>query len=76
MSEWIAVKDRMPENDVDVLVTDGKAVLVGYLCKSPFFDAAKWGASGVEGYEWEWEFDVWRDGEEVITHWMELPAIP
>lgn len=59
-SGWISVKERMPEDWDDVLITNGEFVCRGY-CNN-----AVWFASSDGG-----EFDP-----EEITHWQPMPEPP
>lgn len=85
MSEWISVKDRLPEKGQIVLVHQiyswekfekGAAVTIGRLCQSDYP---------------HWEFQHYRPdfrsgtlldndiicpGNEYVTHWMPLPEPP
>lgn len=69
-SVWIPLLDRLPDNDVICMITDGKEIglasawRVGYGHRKPY--AVSWGPCGFGGYEWEWDFDP--------THWMPLPV--
>lgn len=68
MSEWIRAKDRLPENENEmVLVTDGKTVITGFrnwMYRSGsdnrlFVPAKKMGGGSME-----------------VTHWMHMPDPP
>lgn len=73
MKEWIAVKDRLPEPNVGVLITNGKIITVAERWKFKFNNIKRisWSAHEWGGYEWDWDFD-----EDSITHWMLLPKLP
>jgi Protein of unknown function (DUF551) len=64
MSEWISVKDRLPETGDDVLVwLDHGCELASYLIP----------------YGWQSEFINWLEWAACrvnITHWMPLPEAP
>ncbi len=66
-NKWISVKDRLPEYDRKVLVTD---VRDGYISISEL----KAGGKGLKDY-WECE-DGMRLPVSEITHWMPLPEPP
>lgn len=76
MSNWIPVSEGLPPLETPVLVTDGKQILVGKLSTQTWPDeGVYWEAIGVEGYEWEWDFeDICK--KRLITHWSALPALP
>ncbi len=70
MSEWISVKDRLPESPMVVLVycpdyTNYEEPLI-----------VKW-IEGKEGMMF-WDFDELsdRDITEDVTHWMPIPDLP
>lgn len=77
MSEWISVKDGLPEVESgfdcskNVFTTDGKKIFVMTL----FYDADGWMWANCYG-------DINSDGEcdddynPYITHWMPLPNLP
>jgi hypothetical protein len=61
MTEWISVKDSLPDYSIDVLVTDGKKIQVGsrfMLGKGEFF------------------LPDYREDFSEITHWTPLPPPP
>lgn len=62
MSEWISVKDRLPENGKEVLFSDGSSIMVGWY-------------NADEEY-WELtDADMIAYAQDV-THWMPLPRLP
>jgi len=87
MSDWISVKDRLPEQKEHVLVYyagDGKSqkssmhLLEPDLDDNSKEDAESWnrGVLGITGrtlYQWH-GFKV--DKQQFITHWMPLPKPP
>lgn len=77
---WTRVEDGLPDFGVPVLLTDGKDVLVGYRNKAEYRAQRgqkpwRWHASGVDGAEWDWDFDEFYSGDPV-THWSPLPELP
>jgi hypothetical protein len=78
--KWIHVSDSLPEIRTPVLLTDGKTVLVGQREDAAYRAESgqkqwRWCASGVDGYEWDWDFDdIYTD--DPVTHWMPIPALP
>jgi hypothetical protein len=73
---WTHIETALPDFGVPVLLTDGRSILVGERGKDAWRGEGKpqwdWRACGVSGYEWEWDFD----DDELVTHWMSLPALP
>lgn len=49
-SQWVSVKDRTPDDQYDVLVTDGKFVGLGDCCKGHL-----WNSYQVEGAITHWK---------------------
>lgn len=72
MSEWISVKDKLPEKGDynDYLITDGEHCYVGYYRH----DADAWDS------KLGWIQGMYADTGETydinITHWMPLPELP
>lgn len=60
--EWISVKDRLPEKEIDVLVYNGVAFSVSALIYKYGNDG--WHERG-DGYDYGY-----------VTHWMPLPKSP
>jgi hypothetical protein len=75
--KWTHVSKNLPDIGAPVLLTDGKSILVGervnaeYRVDKPW----RWVATGVDGYELEWDFDFYGS-KDPVTHWMTLPALP
>lgn len=78
MSEWISVKDRLPEHDTDVLVfAEGKyegfigltVIAITHIGNQKFWHDSP------DRWEWvsPWQYFM-TDYE--ITHWMSLPKPP
>lgn len=63
MSKWIKCSERMPDDFVDVLVSDGAYVEVMWFDSDGYWDG------------WVEPQAVTVDSEEV-THWMPLPDPP
>lgn len=69
MSEWISVKDRLPEPDVLILViANGK----------PHKNITLEGAYELAEYDPEgWILEMWPEWMDAeVTHWMPLPEPP
>jgi hypothetical protein len=63
MTNWISVKDRLPEELKDVIATDGKIVHEAHWYKHSYMEELDW---------YNWKFGYWKD----VTHWMPLPQLP
>lgn len=63
MSEWISVDDRLPAEEVDVLVFGKRGVMIGYT------------VAGVFGGQWA-SFETEEATKFDVTHWMPLPELP
>ena len=62
VSEWISVKDRIPDDDRCVLLAYGGRIEIGnYLHKYR---------------EWYYGDNGWSCTSCKLTHWQELPALP
>lgn len=59
--EWISVKDRLPEEDEEVLYTDTKNIYLGFL-------------DSERGRVYWTHYDYLEDKN--ISHWMPLPMPP
>lgn len=65
MNDWISIKERVPEYNVEVLTTDGKYCNVAERDRT-----TKNGEVFMQGGE---------EGDQkvvTVTHWMELPSLP
>ena len=69
MSDWINIIDRRPDQDKDVLVTDGKHMVVACLDGFSYFRPANVEVT----YDMS---DVELDFDGSVTHWMPLPEPP
>lgn len=71
MSEWIRVKDRLPEPFTSVLVSNSAGVSLDEReATTAYFD----GVDGQWYYLAFWDYDLWHKAD--VTHWMPLPAPP
>lgn len=68
MNEWISVKDALPKDDQDVLVSCVKNI---YIIKSVQTTDRR--HKKREGY---FEDSSWKNEVEEITYWMPLPELP
>jgi len=73
MSEWISVKDRLPENNDDVLVTDGEDCAVLFFHKND--NKWKYGYGLLEAYNYDGGACIEAETQG-MTHWMPLPEPP
>lgn len=65
MSEWISIKDRLPNSHEDVFITDGKNRYIGHLGN----DLISWFT--------DLEFNHYKNiGCYSVTYWMPLPECP
>jgi len=62
---WISVKDRLPEENMEVLTYSEKEYLVDYIIYAD---------NVVKSYIWARE--LWDDNSTNVTHWMKLPKKP
>lgn len=62
MTNWISVKDRLPDENEIILLCDGKEVTVGF----------RWNGFITGEIRWNCQ-DDWF---ETVTHWMPLPELP
>lgn len=75
--EWISVKDRLPENDEDVLVYhwDDRHICVGCFDESRVSFYIE--SDGTKFYtDCGWETDIPWAQKGQVTHWMPLPEAP
>ena len=71
--EWISVKDRLPPNTDDVIVTDGYDM--GVLFYKPSEEKWVYGYGLLEAYNYDGGATIEPETQD-ITHWMPLPEIP
>lgn len=75
--EWVSVKDKLPENDEDVLVyhLEDDHITVGYFESENVSYYIQSDGSKFYTYSgWETEIPWAQKGE--VTHWMPLPDKP
>lgn len=68
MSEWISVKDKLPEKQQSVIVvtTDGNSIYVAWIEEFGMEDKPIW--------QYSWCCGCYVSGN--VTHWMQLPSLP
>ena len=76
--EWISVKDRLPDDEQEVLVIahgwDGRLVYVG---SHKRVEAQKSWLTGITNKSSEWSLWGWSYLKEpIVTHWLPLPEPP
>jgi hypothetical protein len=77
--QWISVKDKLPENDEDVLVfakgknSGANRVVITYIADSFYFGGTQIKYS--DGPQWNSPWQYFLEDYE-ITHWMPLPEPP
>ena len=65
MSEWISVDDRLPDEGIDVLVSDGDSFSVGYIeIGGSYFMLSNYDSYDVADISFN------------PTHWQPLPSPP
>lgn len=65
---WVAVTERLPETNCDVLVVKKNGKVVPMSFHAPF-------DSGKRIFQW-WGFGAWVDQHKQVTHWMPIPEPP
>lgn len=68
VSNWVAVTERLPETNCDVLVVKKNGKVVSMSFHAPF-------DSGKRIFQW-WGFGAWIDQNRQVTHWMPMPEPP
>ena len=76
--EWISVKERLPDDEQEVLVIahgwDGRLVYVG---SHKRVEAQKSWLTGITNKSSEWSLWGWSYLKEpMVTHWLPLPEPP
>lgn len=76
--DWISVRDRLPEDEQEVLVIahgwDGRLVYVG---SHKRVEVQKSWLTGITNKSSEWSLWGWSYLKEpMVTHWMPMPELP
>lgn len=86
MSEWISVKERLPEDDQEVILCtreietygrrrEKKKIYRNIYCG--YFDGYEWLTSYCYGCEYIFRMNEMYPNETIeVTHWMPLPPMP
>lgn len=72
MSEWISVKDRLPEFQASVLIFTGKSYRVCSLSSSGWSLSGSFHEVDYPDDDWDWDLTFIAN----VTHWMPLPEAP
>lgn len=62
MGEWISVRDKLPKDTEEILMTYNDFVMEGFFSNGKFY--------------YPYTFEGSLEEQEGITHWMELPKPP
>ena len=73
MSEWISVKDRLPE---DLPENKGKRAIKVIVCTVGRFNNSKTVRTMTRGRMYDWDHAWNWPGSMEVTHWMMLPEPP
>ena len=79
MTEWISVKERLPEDAENVLAIDCEyGISFGGDCAVANYNAKSWHASTelLDASNYDGGAEVELDKQACITHWMPLPEGP
>lgn len=86
MSEWISVKDRLPEDDQEVILCTREIETYGRHCEKKkiyrniycgYFDGYEWLTSYCHGCEYIFRMNEKYPKETIeVTHWMPLHEPP
>jgi len=65
---WVAVSERLPETNCNVLVCKSNGLIKQMSYHAPF-------DSGKRLFHW-WGFGTWINQHSQVTHWMPIPEPP
>jgi hypothetical protein len=65
---WVAVSERLPETNCEVLAYKANGLIAQMSFHSPF-------DSGKQQFHW-WGFKTWLNQHSQVTHWMPMPEPP
>jgi len=74
--EWISVKDRLPENDDEVLIYVGIDIVQAYLLNGYWKGSVLVTDNMNDGYVLNRTICKQGDHFDFVTHWMPLPNPP
>lgn len=66
---WISVKDRLPEENEEVLV-------FGNILNAPKLLGVRYRVLGDQDWKYSWQGDGYIYKQDYVTHWMPLPEPP
>lgn len=75
MNEWISVKERLPELNVEVLVTEGTVIDIAGLRIKEFLTQGNASDFTTEWYSYGYGWNP-EDNYGPPSHWMPLPDLP
>lgn len=86
MSEWISVKDKVPDSDQEVILCTREVETYGRHREKKkiyrniylgYFDGDEWLTSYCHGCEYIFRMNEKYPNETIeVTHWMPLPELP
>lgn len=74
MSEWISVDDQLPDTSRDVMVATQSGEHQSWTIA--FYERQKWEDQMWLEDHWAVTIGEYPDGNRVVTHWREIPAMP
>lgn len=74
--EWISVKDRLPENGVEVLIYYATDIIQGFIYNGIWKGSVRTTECMNDGYVNDRTICKQNDYFDFVTHWMPLPKPP
>lgn len=75
-AKWISVKERLPEEGVEVLTFDGRWVTTGYKAMIETYKPSFPQFNNIQMFHWVFCGPLYDEYNPTITHWMPLPKPP